>query len=193
MSSSFLYSLAREIHNGTQGLSKDKSPTCKHLTVSVCQLMKEPIRSLSLQHTQLKLEANPTIPAKGELEEARVMGSPGERGLHHYWRKTPTAQLHEGRPLDLKELSGSETANLLAKLTMSVTNSEASQGPGEERAFAKHETNALITLFLDSSQAVTQLTTQQAAGVEAVCRHHRRPSPSLYPLQSYCPGKMGGQ
>lgn len=55
MSSSFLYSLAREIHNGTQGLSKDKSPTCKHLTVSVCQLMKEPIRSLSLQHTQLKL------------------------------------------------------------------------------------------------------------------------------------------
>lgn len=76
---------------------------------------------------------------------------------------------------------------------MSVTNSEAPQGPGEERAFAKpkkHKTNALITFFLDSSQAVTQLTTQQAAGVEAVCRHHRRPSPSIYPLQSYCPGKM---
>lgn len=59
MSSGFLYSLAQEIHNGTQGLSKDKSPTCKHLTVSVCQLMKESIRSLSLQLPQLKLEVNP--------------------------------------------------------------------------------------------------------------------------------------
>lgn len=54
---------------------------------------------------------------------------------------------------------------------MSVTNREA---PGEERerAFAKpkkHEINALITLFLDSSQTVTQLTPQQAVGVEAAC------------------------
>lgn len=80
MSSSFLYSLAREIHNGTQGLSKDKSPTCKHLTVSVCQLMKEPIRSLSLQHTQLKLEANPTIPANGELEGGQGDGQPRGEG-----------------------------------------------------------------------------------------------------------------
>lgn len=53
----------------------------------------------------------------------------------------------------------------------------------EERAFAKpkkHKIIALITLFLDSSQTVTQLTTQQAVGVEAVCRCHRRQIPFLF-------------
>lgn len=39
----------------------------------------------------------------------------------------------------------------------------------------EHKTSALIPVFLDSSQTVTQLTTQQAVGVEAKCRHHRRP------------------
>lgn len=94
MSSGFLYSLAREIHNGTRGLSKDKSPTCKHSTVSVCQLMKESIRSLSLQHMQLKLEANPPS-LQMESWRGQGDGQPGERGLHHCWRKRPTAQLHK--------------------------------------------------------------------------------------------------
>lgn len=43
----------------------------------------------------------------------------------------------------------------------------------------EHKPSALIPVFLDSSQTVTQLTTQQAVGVEAKCRHRRRPIPFL--------------
>lgn len=52
------------------------------------------------------------------------MGSPGRGGSTTAGERDPqhsyTRNLTEGRPLDLKELSGSETANLLVKLTMSV-------------------------------------------------------------------------
>lgn len=43
----------------------------------------------------------------------------------------------------------------------------------------EHKTSALIPVFLDSSQTVTQLTTQKAVGVETQCRRHRRPIPFL--------------
>lgn len=43
----------------------------------------------------------------------------------------------------------------------------------------EHKISALIPVFLDPSQTVTQLTTQQAVGGKAECRHHRRPIPFL--------------
>lgn len=54
-------------------LPKDQSPTCKHLTEQVCRLMKELIRSLSLQQMPLTWEASFSpiiiiIPATGEME-----------------------------------------------------------------------------------------------------------------------------
>lgn len=60
----------------------------------------------------------------------------------------------------------------------------------------EHKTNALIPVFLDSSQRVTQLTTQQAVGVEAKCRHHKRPIPflsSISVLLSSNDGPRGGR
>lgn len=49
-------------------LPKDQSPTCKHLTERVCRLMKELIRSLSLQQMPSTREGSLIIPATGEME-----------------------------------------------------------------------------------------------------------------------------
>lgn len=55
----------------------------------------------------------------------------------------------------------------------------------------EHKTNALIPVFLDSSQRVTQLTTPQAVGLKLSAGTTGKPSRSSLPLQSFCPAMMG--
>lgn len=129
-------------------VSKDESPKCKHLTTQVCQLMTISKIPLSLQHIQLKLEANLAIPANGETgEKARVLGNMRERGYTTAGKRHQDSTVikksdREGQPIDVKEMPGSETIHVLTELTMCVTNCET-QNPREEenkeRACAKPE------------------------------------------------------